>query len=172
MCSRLVFLFIFLFSSCNAFEQLIDFKVNQDFLIRNNKLQAIFSFGEVIDETSNVISIRKDTLIASMRESGVNDSWLGWFERRFQSQQTIDFKKFAAVIFYPYELIEESPKQYIREMGYVIKTLIWYSSRFDPTNVGAKIISGLSPSCTYDIRSNNDLLEALDISFIANNGNL
>lgn len=158
----------FLAINCSfATDELIDFKARQSVLISENNIKVISDFGEEAINKVGQPQVKIEKLIASMKTKGLSKDWLNWFVRTYGESGSIGYKKFAAAIFYPYEVLAITHKQHIHQMNYAFKACIMYSSVLD--NNGAARIMLKSLRAGVSISSDNNLLSLLDVGFIATN---
>lgn len=163
-------LFFPVFSYAGHVEDAIDFKRKQIHLIEDNNVNAIFLAGKRLKPKSGDALICKDSLIEQMSSAKVTGHWLEWFKRRFRHVDKITIKAFTAAIFFPYELVETSHKYHISQMNCAFKACVYYSSLYDPSEVGGTIERSLKirnfGKITYDI-----IKDQLSIILPFNTGN-
>ena len=153
-----------------AIDRLLHFKVNQATLISKNDISTIYIFGDTIKDETGKPQQQMGKLLPIIRQfKGIPQSWLSWFERIYGGQEKIGYKKLAAAIFYPYEVLEKTHKQHFQQMNYAFKASIMYSSVLDAGSFGRILRGTLKTDIGIDIHSKDDLLNYLDVGFIACN---
>lgn len=158
---------LFIVSGCVfATDELIDFKVNQSTLISQNNIKVISEFGEKVTNIVGHPQVRIEMLLSHMKTKNISKDWLNWFVKTYGTSGVIGYKKFAAAIFYPYEILATTHKQHLQQMNYAFKACVMYSSDLDNRGVARIMLRSLGTDIGFDISSDNNLLYLLDISLI------
>lgn len=163
------FIFNLVYSaSVDEFETLINFKVKHVEHITNNDISTICTLGNKVNISSGITRRPLAVLIGRMQVKGIPVSWLDWFKRTYKGD-SIGYKDFAAAIFYPYEVLENTHKTHLSHMNYAFKASVMYSSSLDHNGTGRKFFNSFGKDTALSITSDATCSVMLDIGFIARN---
>lgn len=146
-------------------EDLIAFKKRHAAYVAENDIAAIGDFGKIIKLKKGEAPVEIAKIVTFMEADTVPRAWLEWFKRTYREQKQISYKKFAAAVFYPYEILETTHKQHFQQMNYAFKVSFMYSSEFDASGL-ARRIKNIGTS-SFAISSAEELYHLLDIGLIA-----
>lgn len=163
----LVFVFLFFLEGYCALQEVIDFKKTVTTVIDTNSIEEVRRVGDKARRMNGNVSDSVDNFIRMARKNTLPPKWIDWFQRTFGRHGNISQRTFAAAIFYPYELMEASYKYHISQVSPILKACVYYSLKLDPEGLWV----ALNPKVTdWYIKSDDDLLDWVDITFVAHNG--